>query len=1174
MVRKSCIASVLLIAIYMAVPETAFGFPADWSDLDEGEHAVFGSEKEKKYSINAFFVERERWDNHSAFMFFWLYKYTDYPKYSSLRAVPFWYRLESKIDARTKTVIPILGYYRRYDGVETRIISPLYYSRYGPRERERSILYLTWWGGAETRNSRSSYFFTPLLYGSRHASDEPYRREYLYISPVAYWRSEKHTSQESNSLCTTNLSLLHYYSSSYRNNALSERTWWAPIVPLTYHHTSPAGGHRNILWLMDYSWDIADGGDVLKRFWLFPLWMWKPGPDGYNHIMIPLYISSRWGDGGYYRHVLPVFGAWRGTESEYSYSDKKWETVYSEGVITPMYCSIKHRTGDRKWEGSVARSSSWMPLIPLYYSHTDAAAGTHRNLFWLLDWSGDASGRMTRLWVLPVYLASDAGYRHILPPVYMNWKNDDASSHTNMMLLFDWKRDAEGSLDRFWCIPLLFHKTGEWGYRWYIPFYMRPAGATDERGLSFGMFHYHRWEPGEEVKWSYLIHYNREAPAKDERVNHWMPLYFDWQYGHKSLTLFMPLYFDYKDGAKALHVNILGISKSVASGPSPNIMMGMGKQEGGWYVDTEVSWLYDVASLATRVTISKTAAADAHGNARGLPSDDIARADAAEKKVALLEKKTVSRDTSRYFWGFKLLFGLTAFEAADSRRHFRLLPLSWITWDKTSDDEITWIVNYMSYRSEDVEYFVFFPLYGSQRNGGSFKRGYLLNLYWDEYYADSMLRERTIFWPMVNFYSSPSKSGWRIFPVVWHAARNGGEYRTTRTVTPLWYGKSRSRIADSTTTDSFSISPLHLYSVSETADERTRIWFAPILPVIFCSSYRDTRPSGDSFGSGSRFFVLPLYYRSIFSQESAAGRDTAKVSRETTSVSWLWFHRTRSHSEGNDAMLWAPVLPLVYYRSKPDYLHVNVLGLFDRMINRGDGASRLWLLPLYYAYRSKTENSSFYFGVYLASDEQYRRQNVLLLYDHREYSAAGRNAYSCLLGSMSYEISPEVKQIRLVYGLLLGYDGYMKRGDYDFSLLWFIYNQRRFGDTYRQSLFPLWYYASDGNGWSLLLPPLLSYVSDAGANGSYQAWALGALWYRNRKPLERYDRQMLLLGIPYYHIHKRERGYESTGSFWGLLWEYETESETNFTKFSLLKLLYKRVDMNGEVYHQVLGIRL
>ena len=58
---------------------------------------------------------------------------------------------------------------------------------------------------------------------------------------------------------------------------------------------------------------------------------------------------------------------------------------------------------------------------------------------------------------------------------------------------------------------------------------------------------------------------------------------------------------------------------------------------------------------------------------------------------------------------------------------------------------------------------------------------------------------------------------------------------------------------------------------------------------------------------------------------------------------------------------------------------------------------------------------------------------------------------------------------------------------------------------------------------------------------------------------------MLLLGIPYYHIHKRERGYESTGSFWGLLWEYETESETNFTKFSLLKLLYKRVDMNGEV---------
>ena len=52
-----------------------------WSDLNEGEREIYGSEREEKFPIRTLFMEKEEWDNHYSFMFLWLYKYTDYPKY-------------------------------------------------------------------------------------------------------------------------------------------------------------------------------------------------------------------------------------------------------------------------------------------------------------------------------------------------------------------------------------------------------------------------------------------------------------------------------------------------------------------------------------------------------------------------------------------------------------------------------------------------------------------------------------------------------------------------------------------------------------------------------------------------------------------------------------------------------------------------------------------------------------------------------------------------------------------------------------------------------------------------------------------------------------------------------------------------------------------------------------
>ncbi len=53
-------------------------------------------------------------------------------------------------------------------------------------------------------------------------------------------------------------------------------------------------------------------------------------------------------------------------------------------------------------------------------------------------------------------------------------------------------------------------------------------------------------------------------------------------------------------------------------------------------------------------------------------------------KPQIVKKKTVSREDSLVFWGWKIGFGIMAFEKADSRRHFRLLPLYYYYGDNRS----------------------------------------------------------------------------------------------------------------------------------------------------------------------------------------------------------------------------------------------------------------------------------------------------------------------------------------------------------------------------------------------------------------------------------------------------------------------------------------------------------
>ena len=64
--------SFLVLLITSSQPPLMAG--NDWSDLREDERAVFGSEKEEKYPINAFLVEKEDWEDHHSLMILWAFK--------------------------------------------------------------------------------------------------------------------------------------------------------------------------------------------------------------------------------------------------------------------------------------------------------------------------------------------------------------------------------------------------------------------------------------------------------------------------------------------------------------------------------------------------------------------------------------------------------------------------------------------------------------------------------------------------------------------------------------------------------------------------------------------------------------------------------------------------------------------------------------------------------------------------------------------------------------------------------------------------------------------------------------------------------------------------------------------------------------------------------------------
>jgi len=1218
----------------------AMGLPArSWDDLHETSEKVFGSEKEAKYDINIFFIERERWEDHYSLKIFWLYKQIDYPKYSSFMLLPFYYGLESKIDERKFSFIPVLLTYWETDVIET-------------------------FSYTDDKNYQKQKELTDFK-----------------ISPLFFSQTEA-----------------------------SEKLFWFPIIPLFFKSTNPFGEHINILWLIDFTWNREKNGkEYLERLFVIPFLFHKPGSSGYTHILPPVFLYDK-NELGYFLGILPLFI--KGKERDESYN--------SSFFISLLFCKSSFA------DETEAESRFWLPIVPVFY-HS---------------------------------------------------KNNE-SSHTNLLWIFDWKKDEAGKMERLFILPFLLYSFAENGYMFLIPFYFKLSSESSEEGLTFSPFYYHRWSSKGDTKWSWLIHYKSDDFSTGEKTNIWFPFYYSNEtpenesieqkkyyskiiaplYWHintarSDTTLFLPLYFETvkNDGNESLYINILGYSKSILAGTSPIIGAGAGINQKGAYIDADASWLYDMASVSTRLTIPL--------------KDSETPAEISDTGVTISKVNNASREDALNFWGFRLFYGLVAFNKADSRRHFRLLPLSWLTWDKASDDNFTVILNFLSYKNEDTEYLVFFPIYGYQRVGESFSKGYLLNAYWHEYDSEAEMTERTILWPLINWYSSPKSNGFRIIPLV--RRRNivqDDSSLYSSTYTPLYIGRSIKSADDGSTLYRFNMSLLHFYKYTKEPDSQSKLWFSLIpfifnkentsseneismthklkwffplfmtketektadgktysfnyrlwgLPFLYYRKSTQFDPNGDIASQRYNFFLLgyqrksgdilsnsflfglyenesdtvsqnyshsflyglgniseknesftnyfrPLYYYAnndrykeksflmglyrhrknnatgdtalslfyylfyssnsthyatwglkadeesnsfteteiidenetwlipLFYKTSLVHRDGSESKR--TSFSLLHYRSSEITLHGTSKTAFYPIIP-IYYRSENNQeSHINLFWLFDRV--KGQDSERMWIIPFYFrkiAYQKNNWNyrhvlTPFYFsswnedrnitsktilGFNFYDSPQEKEENFLYIFRHYRAKNYEYEYYSLLFSLSKFEKHSDYNSFTILGGFLTDVEWH-NRDRYNFDALLYLASIEKYQQTFHTRIIPLWYYNRSRDTTLLVIPPALTWNSED-YYGKFQLWVLGALWFRNYKSDEGKDLQALLLGIPYYKLQDPERGYESWGSLWGLLWQYEKESETGFSKFSLLKILYRRTVIDGEVTHRILGIR-
>ncbi len=1218
--RKTLQAVKLLLFILAVFPGGLLAREiGDFSDLYEEDRRFYGSEREKKFPVSALVVEKEKWKDHEAWSVFWIYGWKEYPRYRSSRFLPFYYHVESKLenDNREKTFL-LPFYYHRRDGASKLIVTPV--GMHSSNEMENFNLFgwffLRWDYDTRTHTALLPFFYTgtdswdksryvgvfPLFYlrwgeagrrfnfvGLVDITTDKYGLESLWVLPLLYYGRSSSDPHQGNKefarFSAHHSSYFHFFpvffsgSHTHSSESGEEIGYDKWMYALLFYHSK----YR----------DFCNPTDTATKTWIANVYFTthhteneKVTRDGHGGVIFPLV-------------------AWSREKTKWTGDEKRSGSEFNFYTLLFGYSSSDEPTPSEKYpDGRTSEWSVWFPIVPLFKTGGRSTPELEES----------------SLLALPLFYrksrTEDLGKAGIgknfgLFTLLFGYRSETGPSSTNP--------DRDDSVT-FWApiLPL---------------FYYKHTGSGDTRSiLTVSPFHYYKRDETSMRLWA-LLYYHSLVPESPlatpkgetpftEEVRHVLPLFYSWKTREETGQVFLPFYLSYEDKNTYFHANILGLSFWRNRGGINTDVSVDRNEAGGVVLDWEFAWLYNMFRLSSRLTLG------AAENRPDLPKT----VDGKKGETAALKKRPGrTREDSQNFFGVSLFYGIFAYERADTRRHIRLLPLSWLTWDTESDDKVYFIPPVFWYQSDDLEYFVIFPVYGKQRQGESFIQSFGIFLFLREYDAETKTREFSVLWPFVNVYDSPAKSGGRILPFAWWRTERAGDTESGFVLTPLFY---YSHEKSGTAGDSMSISWLSYYHREWNNESETTTMFAPLLPIY--SQGKTKTGKSESFWS----MLLPIYY---FSTSKVVSTDTRWVGKgnataETYETTYYernifafplltWINTSRREEDGkstpgnttvasfafvyhdnpsaNTTTVWAPILPILFYHSRgTDSTHTNVLWLFDFKTQSGrldrvwapfgvvmwERNNYLWAFPFYYssdetsttfhvvpifwshfqkgASPEDNEYTMFIAGLYLHGSKNYSRQNFLYLYDR--IWTPNTHSVSFLFSAINYESNPQTTRGSMLYRLLLGWE-YQDSRNYNFNVLWYV--QKREQDHFVSTFLPLWWYSSSSTHNTLFLPLLFTYISYDGAD-KFEVIGGGLLWYRNYDSYRRTNTEHALLGTLYLGIDRPERGYKSRGSMWGFLWESQRETDTDYRKFSILKgIAFSRTTSGGRTWTRILGIR-
>lgn len=541
----------------------------DFEDLKEKQGKVYGSEKEKRYVIDAFFVEWESFPRqaptHSSFHFFWLYNTADYPKYARSQFFPFYLSETSKVDERQETNHLLISHYsKEANGFYSYKLFPFY------------------WTGKQANDSSYHSIF-PLYYSQADVRDN--KKENLILFPGFYKQSSDSIDKKTEQV--TSVSPFHVYNSSKSVEGESSQ-YWFPALPIYYSYVDYRITHKNYLWFIDTEFDLKK--DSYSQVWVAPFVFWKK--DSYLNIF-PFYFfdtSPENKTSSVYGLLPPFYWSYAPEKSVFYllnyYSDSKVANNKKENFTT-FAPFVFH------WNNNKGYSQTVVPL--LFYGETNEDKSTYKNILLAYDQTTDSSGNLERLLIAPffyykknssIYIApfyfskftkdssenftmfaplyfnssSNKGYSQtIVPILFYSETEEDTSTHKNILLSYDHAFDSKGNLDRLFISPIYFYKKDS--YFHIAPFYFSFASKDDKSGGWFGLIPpaYYSYSPYHKTFYA-LNYYSNTNFTKDSSENFSMlaPLYFSSSNNKGySQTLIPGLYYSNTKEDSSNYKNIL-----------------------------------------------------------------------------------------------------------------------------------------------------------------------------------------------------------------------------------------------------------------------------------------------------------------------------------------------------------------------------------------------------------------------------------------------------------------------------------------------------------------------------------------------------------------------------------------------------------------------------------------